>query len=292
MWSGLYIHLSGGDCLDKKKGNKAQEMLIYALVIAVLLVMVGPFVYMIFSSFYDKRSFWSWPPKLPDQLTFSAYDWVFKYTNFVTYYSNSLIVGVTSMVGNLVISTLAGYGLSRFKWRFNDPIARIIIFTYVFPFFGLIIPIFRVFYALGLYDNLVGLSILYAVFNVPFNTILLTGFFQQFPKEIEEAATVDGANHLGILIKVVLPNAAPGLVTAAIFHYLWCWSEYFFSAILISTDISRTLPPALYSLMRGETVFYREVLAAATMVAIPALVITILAQKFLIKGLTAGALKG
>lgn len=269
-----------------------QKFIIYALVAIVLLIMVGPFVYMVFASFYDARSFWTWPPKWPDQLTLSAYYYILYYTKFTTYYYNSIIVSMASMIGNIMISALAGYGLSRFKWKFNDLVMRLIVITYIFPFFGLIIPIFRVFYTLKLYNSLIGLSILYTVFNIPFNTILLTGFFQQFPKEIEEAAQVDGAGHFDVFIKIVLPNAGAGIVTAAIFHYLWCWSEYFFSAILISSDKMRTLPPALFTLMRGETVFYRELLAGATMVAFPALLITIIAQKFLVKGLIAGALKG
>jgi ABC-type glycerol-3-phosphate transport system permease component len=247
---------------------------------------------MIFASLYDKRSFWAWPPKLPDQITFSAYEWIFNYTKFSIYYMNSIYVSLTSMVINLVVASLAGYGLSRFKWKFNDLIIRMIIFTYIFPFFGLIIPIFRLFYIIGLYDNLLGLSILYAIFNLPFNTIILAGFFQTFPKEIEEAAKVDGASHLEIFLRIVIPNTVPGLITATLFHYIWCWGEYYFAAILISKDTLRTLPPALYSLMRGETVFYRELLAAASMIAFPALILTLLTQKFLVKGLTAGAIKG
>ncbi|MBC7090867.1 MAG: carbohydrate ABC transporter permease [Nitrososphaeria archaeon] len=270
----------------------AYKIMIYFLVIVILLYMVGPFVYMIFASLYDKRSFWTWPPKWPDEITISAYDWIFKYTNFTTYYINSLLVAFVSMIINLFISSLAGYGLARFKWRLNDLIMKIIIFTYIFPFFGLIIPIFRLFYNLGLYDSLFGLSILYAIFNMPFNIIILSGFFQMFPKEIEEAAKVDGASNIMTFLKIVMPNIVPGIITAALFHYIWCWGEYYFAAILISKDALRTLPPALYSLMRGETVFYRELLAAASMVAFPALIITLLTQKFLIKGLTAGAIKG
>ena len=210
---------------------------------------------------------------------------------FVQYLTNSLVVAVGTTVGSLVLGILAGYGFARFRFRGSEAVRFLVLVTRMAPRIVLVVPYFLMMQKLGLLDTYTGLVIAYVSFALPFTIWLLIGFFVDVPIEIEEAAMIDGCGRLGVLVRVVIPIVAPGLVVAAIFAFLVSWNEFLFALILSGVN-AKTLPVVIAGLTTDVGPLYGEMSAAAVMVMLPNIVMTVALQRFLVRGLTLGAVKG
>jgi multiple sugar transport system permease protein len=206
---------------------------------------------------------------------------------------NSIYVAAMTVIFSVLISALAGYGFSRFHFPLKNLLFVVILSTIMIPFQSILTPIFLVLTRLGLHNTLTGLVGVYVTLQLPFSIFMMRNAFDAVPREIEEAARMDGANSVSLLVKVMLPLVWPGLVTVALFAFLGAWNE-FLAALVLMTDQSKfTLPVMMTALQSGRfgAIDWGAVQAGVTVMMVPCLILFLLLQRFYIRGLTAGAVK-
>ncbi|MFC3324598.1 carbohydrate ABC transporter permease [Mesorhizobium cantuariense] len=206
---------------------------------------------------------------------------------------NSIYVSVMTVVLSVIVSVLAGYGFSRFRFPFKDLFFILILSTIMIPFQSILTPIFLVLTKLGLHNTLTGLVGVYVTLQLPFSIFMMRNAFDAVPREIEEAARMDGASNITMLLKVMLPLVWPGVVTIALFAFLGAWNE-FLAALVLMTDQSKfTLPVMMTALQSGRfgAIDWGAVQAGVTVMMVPCLILFLALQRFYIRGLMAGAVK-
>jgi len=209
------------------------------------------------------------------------------------YAGNSLTVAVATSAVTAVVSLLGGYGFSRFRFPFKNALFVLIIATIMIPFQSILTPLFLILARFGLQNTLTGLVLIYVTLQLPFSIFMMRNAFDAVPREIEEAARMDGANNLTMLLKVMLPLVWPGIVTIALFAFLGAWNE-FLAALVLMTDQSKfTLPIMMTALQSGRfgAIDWGAVQAGVTVMMVPCLILFLLLQRFYIRGLMAGAVK-
>jgi trehalose/maltose transport system permease protein len=228
--------------------------------------------------------------------TFVHYEQVFGDGQFVRALGNSALVAVTSTVLSLFIGTVGAYALGRFRFKGRLPVMYLILSMTMFPSIAILGSLFDLVRRFGLYNNLISLIITYLVFTLPFTVWVLTSFFQSLPKELEEAAYVDGASPWETLYKVMLPLVAPGMVTTGLLAFIAAWNEFLFAVSFLQTPENRTVPLAIFlfatSSGGGYEIPWGAIMAGTIVVTIPLIVLTLIFQNRIISGLTAGAVKG
>jgi multiple sugar transport system permease protein len=228
----------------------------------------------------------------PSRTSFEHFDFVLKHSEFPTFFKNSLIVSGSTAIIVTVLASLAGYAMSRFTFRGKYWIVTLMLLTQMFPLVMLVAPIFKMLSPLGLTNSLTGLVIVYTAFNVPFATFLMQSFFDGIPKDLEEAAMIDGATQFVAFRQIILPLTLPGIAATLGFVFTAAWSELLFSLMLISGNASATFPVGLLSFVSKFSVDFGQMMAAGVMALIPACLFFLLIQRYLVQGLTAGAVKG
>jgi len=231
---------------------------------------------------------------LPPSPTLDNYESIFKNSDFTSALRNSAIVtGVTTALA-LTIGSFAAYALARLRFPLKFLILGIILSISTFPPIAIAAPIFKLWTDIGLYDTRIGLIIPYLSFALPLCVFILTSFFKEIPKELEEAALIDGATHFQAFRKVVLPLAAPGLVTAGLLTAIFVWNEFLLAVTLTSSSSARTVPAAI-AFFTGSQQFeipLGTISAASVVITVPIVVAVVIFQKRIVAGLTAGAVKG
>jgi multiple sugar transport system permease protein len=205
---------------------------------------------------------------------------------------NSLIVAGLSTLIALVVSSMAAYSLVRLKYRYRDWAGRLILFAYLTPSALLFIPLSVIVAQLRIGNTLHGLIFVYLTFAAPLSTWLLMGFFRGIPRELEEQAMVDGATRLVAIWRVLLPLSAPGLIAVSVFTFTGAWNELLLALIFITTPSKQTVPVALQYLITGDVFRWGLIMAGSVVAAVPVMVLYYLAQRFVVQGLSAGAVKG
>lgn len=228
----------------------------------------------------------------PSRTSFEHFEFVLKHSEFPTFFKNSLIVSGSTAVIVTVLASLAGYAMSRFTFRGKYWIVTLMLLTQMFPLVMLVAPIFKMLSPLGLTNSLTGLVIVYTAFNVPFATFLMQSFFDGIPKDLEEAAMIDGATQFVAFRQIILPLTLPGIAATLGFVFTAAWSELLFSLMLISGNDTATFPVGLLSFVSKFSVDFGQMMAAGVMALIPACLFFLLIQRYLVQGLTAGAVKG
>jgi multiple sugar transport system permease protein len=234
------------------------------------------------------------PDLVPPNPTLENYKSIFKNADFTTGLKNSAIVSSITTLLAIVIGSFAAYALARLRLRRKFLILATILSISTFPGIAIAAPMFKLWTDIGLYDTIPGLVIPYLTFALPLAIYILTSFFREIPRELEEAALVDGATHMQVFRKVVLPLAAPGLATAGILTFIFAWNEFLLAITLTSSADARTVPAAV-AFFTGSTQFEQPlgtISAASVTISIPLVLLVLLFQKRIIAGLTAGAVKG
>jgi len=211
---------------------------------------------------------------------------------FPRYFLNSLLVSLSAAVAATLVAALAAYGLARWHFRGKGLVNLFLLLTQMFSVMLIIVPITKLFAAWGLNDSLGGLFILYAALNLPFAIFLMRAFLEALPPDIEEAALIDGYTRLGALRDVLLPLSLPGLGATLGFVFVEAWSELFLAVTLINSESSKTLPVGLLTSISRLGINWGEMAAAGILALLPALLFFALIERFLVSGLTSGAVKG
>ena len=266
---------------------------LYILLAIYLLVATFPFYYMGLTSLRTQKDVYDRAHMLtPRNLTFENYATVLGTTGMRTWLTNSTLVALASTTIAVAISVLAAYSLARLKFFGGKSLAKSVLFMYLVPSSLLFIPLYLIISNLRLLNTLWALIISYQTFNVPFCTWLLLGYFRSLPEELEDAARIDGCSRLGVLGRIVLPLAAPGIVTAFIFGFTNSWNEFLFAVVMAQRTELRTVPAGLYTFQVGDVLLWGQLMAAALIATLPVVLLFMLVQRFVVQGLTVGAVKG
>lgn len=228
----------------------------------------------------------------PSRTSFEHFDFVLRNSSFPLFFRNSLIVSLSTAVIVTVIAAFGGYAFSRFAFRGKLVMVGLLLVTQMFPLVMLIAPIFKMLSPLGLTNSLTGLVVVYTAFNVPFAIFLMQSFFDGIPKDLEEAARIDGASRFTAFRQIIVPLTLPGMAATLGFVFTAAWSELLFALMLISKADASTFPVGLLSFVSKFGVDFGQMMAAGVLALVPAILFFLLIQRFLVQGLTAGAVKG
>jgi multiple sugar transport system permease protein len=270
----------------------AFEIAFYLSVVIFLAAVVFPFYWMIKTSLETGTGLFSYPPRLiPQEVTFSGYKAAVSETALGLWLFNSFVVAAGSTVMALVVGISGAYGLSRFRYRGKSAIALVILTTQMMPPLVLIIPIYTIFIKLNLTDTLFGLVLGNFAFALPVVIWMMKSVFDSIPFEIEEAARIDGASWLYILLRITLPLALPGVVATGIFTFLSGWDEFLLARSVVTQADKWVGTVGLSSFIGVYVTPWDQILAAATIFTLPPLILFLFVQKYFIAGLSAGAVK-
>ncbi|SLM15212.1 Carbohydrate ABC transporter membrane protein 2, CUT1 family [uncultured spirochete] len=278
--------------LLKKRTRKIILNTIIAIVaFLVLAIELYPIVITVINGFRRDINILSGQPFQLKQLTLRSYELVLKNAGFRLGMQNSIIVGLLSTAISVLIGAMASYGIARFHFKGRNGLAYSFLVFRMLPQISLVISLYLMFSAVGLRDTISGITLAHTSFNVPYVIWLLLPFFTAVDKAYEEAAMVDGCTRQGVFFKIFLPIVAPGLVVAAVFAFLNSWNEFMYALILTGVK-AKTAPIAINGLLGGETLTWGQACAAGTIMLVPVFIFTLGMQKFLIRGITTGGVKG
>lgn len=276
--------------------SRFSRIAILVTVAFFILFATFPFIVMLINTFKQDADlyrpqnnpfFYNLPPVL-DNL-----ELLFQSTNYLTFVKNSLIVGVAVVIITLVIAVPAAYSLARLTGRWGEQAGILIFLVYLVPPTLLFIPLFRVVTTLNLNDSIWSLILVYPTISIPFSTWLLMGFFKSIPRDLEEAAMVDGFSRLGAFFRVIMPLSASGMIAVIVFTFTLTLHEFIYAATFITSSAQKTLSVGVpIELVRGDVFFWQSLLAAAIIVAIPVAIIYNFFLDRLVAGFTMGAVKG
>ena len=278
----------------KKSKRKSIAAWIVAFFFAIvwLIVSFTPFIFMVLNSFKEKFEMLTKGVfQLPDKLNWANYTEVLT-GGFLNYFKNSVIVLAVSLILLLFISACASYPLARFKFKLAQPIYALIVACMSIPVHITLIPVFKMSKATGLYDSIWALIGPYIAFAVPISVFILTSFMQEIPREIEESAEIDGCGKIQMFFSMILPLAKPGLATLAIYNGVNMWNEFSFAYTLTQSSPNRTLPLAIWEFQGQYSMNTPMIMAVLTLTLLPMIIMFIIFQDKLVKGMTAGAVKG
>jgi ABC-type glycerol-3-phosphate transport system permease component len=263
------------------------------LVLAVLVTAVAfPFYWALVASFTPEARLFERPSLWPQEVVLDHYRALWEERSFWVPIRNSLVVAGTTTLFCVGVGALAAYALARLRFRGKSLVLGFLLAVTMFPQISIVSPLYLLLRALGLIDTYPGLILPYLTFAMPLTVWLLTGFFRQLPADLEEAAYVDGATRWQTFTRVLLPLAAPGLATAGILTFIYCWNEFLFALSFTLGPERHTVPVAI-ALFRGQyQVPWGQILAAAVIATAPVAALVLAFQRRIVQGLTAGAVKG
>src|SRR3954449_6860574 len=265
----------------------------YALVAIIVLYTVFPFYWAIVSSLRTGSNLFSTAP-VPLQPAWNNYVAVFREQPFARNIANSLFVAVSTVAVSLALAVAAAYALGRISFRGRRPLLFTILGVSMFPQIAVLSGMFELVRALGLYNNLLALTLSYMIFTLPFTVWVLTTFMRELPKELEEAAIVDGAKPVTIVTRVFMPLLGPALITTGLLAFIAAWNEFLFALTFTLTQDIRTVPVAI-ALISGASAYelpWGNIMAASVIVTVPLIILVLIFQRRIVSGLTAGAVKG
>ncbi|MDA7827672.1 carbohydrate ABC transporter permease [Rhodobacteraceae bacterium] len=272
---------------------------IWILTFVLMVIMCVPGLWVVLSGFRPNSEILAKPPIwIPEALTLNNFRSIFGFGQeqvaipVWSYFTNSMIISITSTAIAILIGISGGYAFARFRFNGKNALFLGLMLSRAVPGIALSLPVFMIWSKLGLIDAKLGLIIVYVALNVPFTIWLIDGFFRQIPKEMSEAAQVDGCTRWQAFWKIEFPLARSGIASAGVFAFLTSWNEYALASQLTRSTDSKTLPVGLMDFTAQFTIDWAGMCAMAVIIIIPALILTFLVQKHLIAGLTFGGVKG
>ncbi|MGA8656332.1 MAG: carbohydrate ABC transporter permease [Chthoniobacterales bacterium] len=281
---------------DTKEGESKSvilRILFYLLVTVIIVYNLFPFVWALLSSFRPSNELFS-TKLLPTAFTLDHYTAVFKDSRFVASLINSIIVSGCTVLIALGLGSLCAYALGRLPFRFKAPVLYLVLGMTMFPTIAILSGLFVMLKNLGLFNTRQGLILSYLIFTMPFTIWVMTQYFRSLPKELEEAAYVDGASPLKVFWDILLPLTMPGLVSTGLLAFIAAWNEFLFALTFTVTDTMKTVPVVIAS-FAGTTAFeqpWGSIMAGSMVVTIPLVILVMIFQYRIVEGLTAGAVKG
>jgi multiple sugar transport system permease protein len=275
--------------------------LLGALVLLVALWLVGPFIWLFVTSISYQRHLLARPLAfIPPEVTFDNYRMVLGMVRFhaeaqaakiLPSMLNSLLVAAAVTLVNLVLGTTAGYAYARYRFPLKTASLFALLFTRMLPTVVLIPAYFLLFKALGLQNTLTGLALAYCSFTLPFTVWIMKAYFETIPGDLDKSALVDGCTRLQAYYRVILPVSGPGLVAAGAFTFMLCWNEFIVAQVLNTKLGTTTLPPVIAGMNAQINIDYSVIAASGFLGALPAVLLVLVFQKYMVQGLTAGAVK-
>ncbi len=271
-----------------KKKNPIVSIVFYLVVILICFVMIFPLIWMTMSAFKVQVDIIAWPPRLLFKPTLKNFREVFINQHFLKYLKNSVVVAVAAVSISLFLGLPAAYAIARNNMK---KVALFILVARLMPGISFLMPWYIIFSRLHLMDSYIALILSHVLIALPLTIWTMEPYFRSLPLEMDESAMIDGATRTRAFVSIILPLAGPGIVTATTLSFIFSWNNFMFSQVL-SRQKTRTLPIAVNNFLSYASVDWGGVMAAAVFIMLPAIIITMIFQKFVIKGLTAGAVKG
>jgi trehalose/maltose transport system permease protein len=294
-WIDTKVVVAGLSSATKETDTKTVvlRVLFYLLVAVIIVFNLFPFVWALLSSFRPSSELFS-TKLLPTQLTLAHYQAVFKDARFVAGLINSIIVAGCTVLIALGLGSLCAYALGRLPFRFNGPVLYLVLTMTMFPTIAVLSGLFVMLKTLSLFNTRQGLIVTYLIFTMPFTIWVMTQYFRSLPKELEEAAYVDGASPLKVFWDILLPLTVPGLVSTGLLAFIAAWNEFLFALTFTVTDTMKTVPVVI-SQFSGSSSFeqpWGSIMAGSMVVTIPLVILVMVFQYRIVEGLTSGAVKG
>lgn len=275
------------------KKKRLKMTAIYLVLIIMLIVFLFPVYWMVISAFRNNNGLMQWPLDFKPTLdTMSNMAAVLASDKYIHYILNSLIVSAGTMISCVVLSLLAGYSLSRYKFPFRKTIMSTLLSVQMFPTVAILITLYTFFVQFRLTNTYTGLILACLCVSLPLSVWMMKSFYDTIPVSLDEAAKIDGCGRFGILLRVIMPMMKPGMYAVGIYSFLMAWDDYVFSKVLINVNEKKTLTVGISESFLGEFSHnYAGMMALAVIAALPIVLIFIVFQRFLISGMTAGAVK-
>jgi multiple sugar transport system permease protein len=272
--------------------RRAAHAAVYSALVVATAIMMFPVAWMLTVSVRPNVEVMKIPPQwVPTIFTLAPYAKVLGSPRYLRTFANSYFIALVVTAFSLFVGTLAAYALARFRFRGQRSVIMFLIITQMFPLVLLCIPYFRIVVRLGLYDTLTSLILVYTTFTLPFCILMLRSYFVQIPKDMEEAAMVDGCSRLGAVARTLIPMSFPALVGAGLYTFLLAWNEFLFAVVLIESWEKRVITVAIYSLLAEFVTEWSMMMAFSVLASAPLVVAFIFLQRYVVQGMTAGAIK-
>jgi multiple sugar transport system permease protein len=276
---------------SKRRQERWLNLAAYGLLTIAILIVFFPLAWMLTVSVRPNLEVMRMPPEwIPEVFTLQGYAKIFTNPKFLMVFLNTMVVSLLVTALSLVLGALAAYALARFKFAGQRAVLMFLITTQMFPLVLLCIPYFRIFITLGLYDTRTSLVVVYLTFTLPFCILMLRSYFLNIPRDIEEAAMVDGCSRMGAIFRTLIPMSYPAFIGAGLYTFLLAWNEFLFAVVLIESWENRVLTMAIYSLMAEFVTEWNTMMAFSVLASLPLVIAFIFLQKFMVQGMTAGAL--
>lgn len=270
-----------------------RRYLIYGILLLLAIIVLFPLYWVVNNSLKTSNSIYSYPPDfIPKPITFENYISGFFGSRMLGYFFNSLKVSIGAVILTLIVATHAGYAAARYNFLGKKQILFMLLSTSMIPGIAILVPLYIISSKLGLYDKHITLILIYSAWRAPQVVWIMKSFFESVPKDIEEAALIDGSSRLGTFYRIVLPLSQPGLAAATVIIFVYAWNEFLIAYTLTITAGQRLMTTGLYFTMTTQGVKWGDLTAATVMSLLPITILFFFLQKRFIQGLTAGATKG
>ena len=270
---------------------RRKTLVIFALIPGALFAGF-PVLWMFSNSFKSNSEIFAYPPKFfAKTFSWNAYSAIFNDPEKLRFFINSYAIAIAVTILTLLVSIPAAFTFSRYEFRFKKILNGVILSLQGIPPITLMIPYFALLVKLHFYNTYQGLILTYMVFTLPYAIIMLTGYFNTLPRDLDEAVKIDGGNAMTALWRVLVPIAIPGIVTVGIYNFMICWNEFLFALTLTKTNDMRTVPVGIQLLMGQHAYKWNEMMAMSALGCLPVLVLFLFFQRYFVGGLTAGSVK-
>ncbi|NLS01720.1 carbohydrate ABC transporter permease [Rhizobium sp. P38BS-XIX] len=265
---------------------------LFAIMVVIVVIINFPIIVIVANSFQTTEQIMMSRSVIPQHFSLANYQFLWSQTSFLRFLLNSVIVSGGSMLCGIVAASMAGYALSRFKGPVLSIYSKALFVIQMFPIILALIPLFMVFRALELVNSPIPVIIIYTVVHLPFATWMAKAFFDTIPRELEEAALVDGCSKFQAFIRIVLPLSGPGMAAVSIFSFLFSYNEFFVGSVFLRDESAMTVPIGMQMFMQQFATDWGSLMAAATLAVIPTFILFLMVQKYITYGAVAGGVKG